>query len=96
MILSRETILSVGQADIQQAVDNLAATVRKTHAEIICEAIHKVVIAVETHRVDCDYASRYIPGVEPITNGDIVHLLRLRVAMADAYSYWKGIDDGQK
>jgi hypothetical protein len=88
MSCTREQLIADGEARINKALAEVARVARMTKAEMVTEAIYEAIWAIELHRHECEFVPKYLPNIAPITNGDLIETLRLRLKLLEDLREW--------
>lgn len=89
MTTLRDQLLADGRNRTQDALDSLRATVLKSHAELVVEAINRVLVTIELVRLEARIVNKHCPDLPAVTNDDLVNLLRLRLELIEALQAWR-------
>ena len=92
-MVTREQLLNEGTAATNAAVDELRRVASMTHAELVCEAIHRALVTIEVHRQSCKILPELFPEMGAIHNDDLAATLRLRLRLLEALREWSDKDD---
>ena len=88
-MISREQVLTSGARNVAAPLADVRRLANMTHREIVAEAIRRVLVQIEMHRLDCRLIGEVYPQSELITNDDLVNLLLLRVQLIEALQAWE-------